>query len=170
MPETIPTRANGDGLKIALLVAKWHGEITGRLLDAARRTCSAAGVRDADMLVLEIPGAYELPQAASWLARAGDVDAIVALGCVVRGETPHFDYVAATCADGLMRIALETGIPVTMGVITADTIKQAEARSSLEDEDGGIGAKAGNKGTEAADAAVRMAATYRALEARRRRP
>ena len=167
MPETIPTRPNGDGLKIALLVAKWHGDITSRLLEAARKTLAAAGVRDADMLVMEIPGAYELPQAAAWLARGEDVDAIVALGCVVRGETPHFDYVAATCADGLMRVALDSGIPVTMGVITADTIEQAQARSG--DDDGGISSKAGNKGVEAADAAVRMAASYRALETRRRR-
>lgn len=172
MPETIPTRANGDGLKIGLLVAKWHGDITGRLLEAARKTLSAAGVRDADMLVMEIPGAYELPQAASWLARGEDVDAIVALGCVIRGETPHFDYVAGTCADGLMRVALDSGIPVTMGVITADTLEQANARSGEPGADatesGGIGTKAGNKGVEAADAAVRMAASYRALETRRR--
>lgn len=176
MPETIPTRANGGGLKIALLVAKWHGDITSRLLAAARQTLAAAGVRAADMLVLEIPGAYELPQAASWLARQGEVDAIVALGCVIRGETPHFEYVAGACADGLMRVALDSGIPVTMGVITANTRAQAEARSAIEKEgtdeqsEGGIGIKAGNKGVEAADAAVRMAVTYRALEDRRRAP
>jgi 6,7-dimethyl-8-ribityllumazine synthase len=167
MPETIPSRPDGDGLKIALLVAQWHGDITGRLLRAAQDTLQKAGVRDEDVQVLEVPGAYELPQAAAWLARASDVDAIVALGCVVRGETPHFDYVAGCCADGLMRVALDSGLPVTMGVITADTLAQAEARSG---GDGGVGAKAGNKGIEAADAAVRMAASYRALEARRRRP
>ena len=169
MPETIPTRANGDGLTIALLVAKWHGDITARLLEAARKTLRDAGVRDRDILVVEIPGAYELPQAAAWIARAGDVDAIVALGCVIRGETPHFDYVAGCCADGLMRVGVDSGIPVTMGVITADTLAQAEARSQLGAEEDGLGVKAGNKGTEAADAAIRMAATYRALETRRRR-
>lgn len=167
MPETIPSRAEGAGLKFALLVAQWHGEITGRLLEAAQATLAAAGVADEDVLVMEVPGAYELPQAASWFARAADVDAIVALGCVVRGETPHFDYVAAGCAEGLMRVALDSGIPVTMGVITANDVAQAEARSG---KTGGIDTKAGNKGVEAADAAVRLAASYRALEARRRRP
>ena len=171
MPETIPSRADGDGLKFVLLVAQWHGEITGRLLAAARATLAGAGVQDDDVLVLEIPGAYELPQAAAWIARTGDADAIVALGCVIRGETPHFEYVAAGCAEGLMRVALDSGIPVTMGVITADTLAQAEARSaSSGTTDGEPGTKGGNKGVEAADAALRLAATYKALEARRRRP
>lgn len=163
-PDSIPAPLAGDGLRVALLTAQWHGEITARLQDAALATLRAAGVEEGAVVVLEVPGAYELPQAAAWVARGGDADAVVALGCVIRGETPHFDYVAGECARGLQQVALETGIPVTMGVITADTLEQAEARS------GGSTGKGGNKGIEAADAAVRMAALYRGLEARRRQP
>ncbi len=163
-PHTIPATLAGDGLRVAVLTAQWHGAITARLQIAAFHTLGAAGVKEEDVLVLEVPGAYELPQVAAWVARGGDADAIVALGCVIRGETPHFDFVAGECARGLQQVALETGIPVTMGVITADTLEQAEARSS---ETTG---KGGNKGVEAADAAVRMAALYRGLEKRRRQP
>jgi 6,7-dimethyl-8-ribityllumazine synthase len=111
--------------------------------------------------VLEVPGAYELPLAASWLAKDGwrgaPLHAIVALGCVVRGETPHHEHVARGACDGLLRVALETGVPVGLGVITADTLAQAEARS------GAAGGKGGNKGAEAADAALRMATARKAL-------
>ncbi len=167
MSNTLPSNADGSGLRIAVLVARWHKDIVANLELAARATIRDAGVADEDVLLVEVPGAYELPQAASWLARAGDVDAIVALGCVIRGETPHFDFVAGECARGLTQVALDTGIPVTMGVITADTKEQADARSQIGDA--APGTKGGNKGVEAADAAVRMAASYRALEDRRRR-
>jgi len=161
-PSPIPAPLSGDGLRVAVLTAQWHRAITTRLQAAALATLAAAGVRDDDVLVVEVPGAYELPQAAAWIARGGDADAIVALGCVVRGETPHFDFVAGACAHGLQRVGLETGVPVAMGVITADTQAQAEARAGE-----GTG-KGGNKGVEAADAAVRMGALRRALLARRR--
>ncbi len=166
-PETIPAPLEGEGLRVAVLTAQWHGDLTARLQAAALETLASAGVKEEDVVVLEVPGAYELPQAAAWVARGGEVDAVVALGCVIRGETPHFDYVAAGCAEGLLRIGLETGIPVTMGVITANTREQAEARAS---HGSGLSRKGGNKGVEATDAAVRMAALYRTLEARRRRP
>ena len=100
-----------------------------------------------------------------WVGRSQLADAIVALGCVLRGETPHFDYVAGECARGCTNAAQETGIPVGFGVITADTREQAEARSQL-DGSGGVSEKGGNKGREAADAAIRLANTYRRLEAR----
>lgn len=157
---------DGEGLRIAVLVARWYAEVTDRLLDAALATLAEAGVRDDDVVVVEVPGCFELPQAATWMARAGLADGIVALGCVLRGETPHFEYVAGQCAQGCMRAAQESGIPVAFGVITADTREQAEARS--KSAEGGISEKGGNKGAEAADAAVRMAATYRRLEAWRR--
>jgi len=147
---------------VAVLTAQWHGEITARLEAAALATLAHAGVQEDDILLLTVPGAYELPQAASWVARAGDADAVIALGCVIRGETPHFDYVAGSCARGLLQVGLETGIPVTMGVITADTLAQAEARSGNV---GGTAVKGGNKGIEATQAAIRMAALYRGLEA-----
>lgn len=164
MPETIPSQPDGAGLRFAVLTAQWHGEITARLQAAALETLTAAGVAPDDILVVEIPGAYELPQAAAWVAKGAEVDGVIALGCVIRGETPHFDHVAGCCAEGLQQVGLETGIPVTMGVITANTQAQADARSG-----DGTG-KGGNKGIEATDAALRMAATYRALERRRPRP
>ena len=163
MPETISSRADGAGLRIAILVAQWYGEITGKLQDAALATLAAAGVAEEDILIMEVPGAFELPQAAAWIARRAESDAIIALGCVVRGETPHFDFVASACAEGLSRVATESGVPVALGVITADTRAQAEARA------GSAEGKGGNKGVEAADAAVRMARAYRDLEARRPR-
>jgi len=163
----IPAPLTGEGLHVAVLTASWHGEITARLEAAALATLARAGVKTEHVLVLAVPGAYELPQAAAWVARAGEVDAVVALGCVIRGETPHFDFVAGGCARGLLQVGLETGIPVTMGVITADTHEQAEARAGAA---GGAGVKGGNKGIEATEAAVRMAALYRGLEAHRRAP
>ena len=163
MPETIPSLPDGTGLRFAVLTAQWHGDITKRLEAAAIETLTAAGVASDDILVIEVPGAYELPQTAMWVAKADEVDAIIAVGCVIRGETPHFDYVAGCCAEGLQQVGLETGIPVTMGVITANTLEQAEARSG-----DGTG-KGGNKGIESADAALRMARTYRTLETRRQR-
>lgn len=163
MPEHIPLQSDGKGLRVAVLVSRWYGEITDRLRDAALETLAKAGVADDDVLVVEVPGAYELPQAAMWVARGGDADAIVALGCILRGETPHFDQVARECCGGLSRVAAETGLPVSLGVITADTHAQAIARS------GPTTGKGGNKGVEAAEAAIAMGAAFRALEARRRR-
>ena len=119
------------------------------------------------MVVVEVPGCFELPQAATWVARAGLADGIVALGCVLRGETPHFEYVAGQCAEGCMRAAQESGIPVAFGVITADT-PRAGRGTVAGAWTGGVSEKGGNKGVEAADAVVRMAATYRRLEAWRR--
>lgn len=163
MPERLTPDLDGTRLKVAVLTAQWHGDITKRLEEAAIAALAKRGVADGDILVAPVPGAYELPQAAMWAARRDEFDAIVALGCVIRGETPHFDYVAENCARGLAEVAVHTGIPVTMGVITADTREQADARS------GAATGKGGNKGVEAAEAAIDMAALYRTFE-RRRRP
>lgn len=151
--------------RIAVLVTRWYPEIMARLRDAALETLSAALIKDDDVLVIDVPGAFELPLVASWLARGEDVDGIVALGCIVQGETPHFEYVARACTDGLQQVALETGIPIGFGVITADTLEQAEARSRVASETDGK--KGGNKGIEAAEAVLEMVATYIALENRR---
>lgn len=156
--------AAASRLRIALLVTTWYGELTDALAGAAIQTLVARGVEADHISRIDVPGAFELPQAAAWIARAGDADAIVALGCIVRGETPHFEYVARAATDGLGRVAVDTGIPVGFGVITADTIEQAQARS------GPTSGKGGNKGVEAADAALRMALIYRTLEQRRSTP
>lgn len=151
----------GRGLRFGLLTTRWYPEIVARLEAAARATLTAGGVAPADVLAVEVPGAFELPQAAMWLAQGGwkgaPLSGLVALGCVLRGETPHFDLVVRAVGDGLLRVALDTGVPVGLGVITADTRAQAEARS------GAATGKGGNKGTEAAEAALRMALTRQGL-------
>ena len=162
MTKQVPGELDGRGLRVAVLVARWYPEVTDRLREGALATLESAGVAEKDLLVVEVPGAYELPQAATWVTRAGLADAVVALGCVVRGETPHFDHIARAAADGCLRAAQESGVPVAFGVITADTRAQAEARAS--DVGGGVSQKGGNKGVEAADAAVRLAHTFRRLE------
>jgi 6,7-dimethyl-8-ribityllumazine synthase len=167
MPETVPSSLDGTGLRVGIVVSTWYGDVTERLLAAALTTARNAGTADEDILVVEVPGAFELPQAASWLAREQGVDAIAALGCVVRGETPHFDYVCRTCCDGLMQVSLTMGVPVGLGVLTVENKAQADARSNESVGDGAAGVKGGNKGIEAMDAALRMAATSRALKARR---
>jgi 6,7-dimethyl-8-ribityllumazine synthase len=165
VPHDLPSQLLGRGLRVGVLVTRWYPEIVARLKAAALETLAQAGVQDQDVLVLEVPGSYELPQAAGWLAREGwegrPLDALVALGCVLRGETPHFEHVCRATVDGLLRVALDTGLPVGLGVITADTRAQAEARSLPAV--GSAPAKGGNKGHEAADAALRLASTRRRL-------
>lgn len=152
------------GARVCLLVSAWYPEITGRLRDAALARLRSGGIPQDRIRVLEVPGAFELPQAALWVAQAGDAEAVVALGCIIRGETPHFEYVASACAQGLMQVALTTGVAITFGVITADSVAQAQARSGPSE------GKGGNKGTEAAAAALSMLGLFRALEEERRSP
>jgi 6,7-dimethyl-8-ribityllumazine synthase len=137
---------NGDarGLRFAIVVARFNSHITGKLLEGAQEALHKADAQTVD--VFYVPGAFELPLAAKHLAE--NYDAIVALGAVIRGETPHFDYVAGEAARGLQQIALETGVPVSFGVLTTDTLEQAEARA---------GGSHGNKGHDAAMTAIEMA-------------
>lgn len=136
---------DATGLRFAIVVARFNGAITEQLLEGAREALRKTGAASHE--VFRVPGAFELPFAAKRLS-GGDFDAIIALGCVIRGETPHFDYVAGECARGLQHVALETGVPVAFGVLTTDTAAQAEARA---------GGEAGNKGFDAAMTAVEMA-------------
>ena len=137
---------NANGLNFAILVARFNSAITEKLLSGAREALTKAGAKSQE--VFYVPGAFELPFAAKKLAERGDFDAIVALGAVIRGETPHFDYVAGEAARGLQQAALETGVPIAFGVLTTDNREQAEARA---------GGAAGNKGFDAAMTAVEMA-------------
>jgi 6,7-dimethyl-8-ribityllumazine synthase len=137
---------NANGLNFAILVARFNSPITEKLLSGAREALTKAGAKSLE--VFYVPGAFELPFAAKKLAERGDFDAIVALGAVIRGDTPHFDYVAAEAARGLQQAALETGVPIAFGVLTTDNREQAEARA---------GGAAGNKGFDAAMTAVEMA-------------
>lgn len=148
---SIPIQA--AGLRVAIVVASWHRDITDALLADAVATVEAAG---GTAEVIRVPGTFELAVAAMRIARASEApDAIVALGVVVRGGTPHFDYVCQAATDGLGRVALDTGIPVGFGVLTCDTVEQARERS-------GFPGSLERKGVEAAEAAI---ATVAALAA-----
>jgi 6,7-dimethyl-8-ribityllumazine synthase len=148
------------GARFALVVSRFNEAITSRLAIGARAALVEAGASDAHIEKLAVPGAFELPQAARKAAESGRFDAVVCLGCVIRGETPHFEYISAAVAHGLMAAAGETGVPMAFGVLTTDTWEQAEARA---------GDGRDNKGFEAAAAALEMAALFRALDAGGRR-
>ncbi|MGH8978256.1 MAG: 6,7-dimethyl-8-ribityllumazine synthase [Acidimicrobiia bacterium] len=139
-------------MRFAIAVARFNRDITDALLDGARRTLEKFGAAQVD--VVWVPGAFELPLVARRLARTGWADAVICIGAVVRGDTPHFDYVAGECAAGITRVSLDTGVPVIFGVLTVDTREQAIER---------IGGKEGHKGEEAAATAIEMVALLRAL-------
>ena len=145
-PRALP---DGRGKRVAVVSARFYEELADRLEDGARRALDACGVQPAARSLHRVPGCFELPLAARRVIAAGGCDAVVALGIVVRGETPHFDFVAGECARGLMDVALSTGVPVGFGVLTTENVEQARVRA---DPDGG------DKGFEAALAALSMLA------------
>jgi 6,7-dimethyl-8-ribityllumazine synthase len=145
-------RLDGAGMRVAVAAASWHTTVMDGLLSGARAALAGAGVTEP--LVVRVPGAFELPVAALHLARGGH-DAVVALGVVIRGGTPHFEYVCTAATDGLSRVALDTGVPVGFGVLTCDTEEQALARA-------GLPGSVEDKGREAAEAAVAMVLALRA--------
>jgi 6,7-dimethyl-8-ribityllumazine synthase len=146
--------ADGSGLRVALVSASWHVEVMAALVDGARRGLAACSVTDVVEVV--VPGTFELPVAAARLARSG-VDAVVALGVVIRGGTPHFEYVCQAATVGLTDVAVTTGVPVGFGVLTCDTDQQARDRA-------GLPGSSEDKGYEAATAAVATAVALRAAE------
>lgn len=136
------------GARFAILASRWNPGIVNALVDAARATLGAHGAGEAQVTVLRVPGAWEIPQAAARLAAQGEYDALIALGCVVRGDTRHYEHVADGCAQALMRVALDHGVPVLNGVLAVERHEDAVARA---------GGAHGNKGEEAALAAIEMA-------------
>jgi len=144
-----------DGARFAIVAARFNGEITDVLLEGAVATLAEHGVPDDHVSVVRVPGAYEIPITAKRLAASGRYEAIIALGAVVRGGTPHFEYVAGECARGVGRVALDEDVPVIFGVLTTDTDSQALDRA---------GGKEGNKGHEAAVAGLEMVTLLRRLE------
>jgi len=146
---------NGDGIKVAIVSTRWNDDIVDRLVDGAVEVLTDCGVDEDDITLVRVPGAFELPLAADRLADTEDYDGIIALGAVIRGETPHFDFVAGECAKGLSATALEYGVPVGFGVITADTAEQADARAQPDEDH--------NKGAEAASAVIEMITLLRAI-------
>ena len=148
------------GLKIAVVVSKYNAPITTRLQDGALACLEKHGAVSSKVPVFFCPGAFELPQVAGLLASQHRWDAIICLGAVIRGETPHFDYVAAEAARGIQSVAINSGLPVVFGVLTTNNLRQARERS---------GGKHGNKGWEAALTAVEMARLFRKHKRSRRR-
>jgi len=145
---------DGAGLRIAVVVSRFNEVITSRLLAGARSALERHGVRDDDVDVAWVPGAFELPIAARRLAESRRYDTVVCLGAIIRGETPHFEYIAAEAARGIADIARDTGVPAIFGVLTPNTLEQALERA---------GGKAGNKGYDAAVSAIEMASLMRQL-------
>jgi len=155
MPQEIQGNLVVQQQRFALLVTRFNDFITSKLLAGAVDTLQRHGCPDERMTVVRVPGSYELPLAARKLVGTGRYDAVICLGCIIRGQTPHFEYIAAECAKGIAQVAMESGTPVTFGVITADTLEQAIERA---------GTKAGNKGSDAALAAIELANLYTQLQ------
>ncbi len=146
---------DGKDLNIAIVASRFNRFIVDQLVEGATDALKRRGIDEDRLLLVWVPGAFELPLLADQLASSGRFDAVIALGAVIRGGTPHFDYVAGECARGLTRVALDNGLPVTFGVLTTDTVEQALERA---------GAGEGNKGYDVAMTAIEMAETMRAIE------
>ncbi len=142
---------DGRGLRVAVVAGRFNSHVTLRLVDGARRGLAALGVADDDVTVTWVPGAFEIPAAAQLHATSGRIDAVIAVGCVIRGETSHYEFVAGQCAAGVMRVGLDTGVPVVFGVLTTENLEQALARSAAPGEPGH------NAGEDGASVAVEMA-------------
>jgi len=155
MSRVVEGQLSARGLKVALVVSRFNSFLTERLLEGALDALRRHGAEDEHLVIVRTPGAFELPLAARKLAESGRYDAIVALGAVIRGATPHFDYVAGEVTKGLAQVTLTSGLPVAFGVLTCDTIEQAVERA---------GTKAGNKGFDAAISAMEMASLLQALD------
>lgn len=154
MPQILEGKLDATGLRFAIVVSRFNDLLTGRLVEGAMDCLLRHGARDEDILLVRVPGSWELPFTAQRLAATGRTDAVIALGVLIRGATPHFEYIAAESAKGLAQVAMQAEIPVSYGVLTCDTLEQALERS---------GSKAGNKGWHAALAAIEMARLYQQL-------
>ena len=152
MPKTIEGTLDAKGLKVGLLVSRFNSFVSERLVEGAVDALVRHGAKDGDISIARVPGAFEIPAAARQMSRSGHFDAIICLGAVIRGATPHFEYVSAEVSKGVAAVAMDADIPVTFGVLTTDTLEQAIERA---------GSKAGNKGFDAAMAAIEMANLYK---------
>ena len=148
MPKIIEAKLQAEGKKFVLVVSRFNDFITDKLLGGAVDCLLRSGARDKDVEIIKVPGAFEIPLIAKKMAATGRYNAVICIGAVIRGTTPHFEYVSAEVSKGIAKIGLESGIPVIFGVVTTDTIEQAIERA---------GTKAGNKGWDAAITAVEMA-------------
>ncbi len=158
MPKVIEGKLNARGLKFGIVVSRFNDFICEHLLSGAMDVLIRNGAEDGDIEVFKVPGAFEIPQAAKKVALSKRFDAVICLGAVIRGSTPHFEYIAAEVSKGVAMVGLEGEVPVTFGVLTTDNLEQAIERA---------GTKAGNKGWDAALSAIEMANLYREMKGKK---
>ena len=156
MPKIIEGKIVAKGMKFAIAASRFNDFICGRLIDGAVDTLVRAGADEKDIVICKVPGAFELPHVAKRLAKSARYDAVICLGAVIRGATPHFEYVSAEVSKGIATVGLDADVPVVFGVLTTDTIEQAIERA---------GTKSGNKGADAALAAIEMVDVFRKINA-----
>ena len=155
MPEIIEGRISAEGFRFAILVSRFNDFISSKLVEGAMDALKRHGGNEDQVSLIKVPGAFEIPLAAKKLAESGKFNAIICLGAVIRGSTPHFDYVAAEVSKGIAQVALESKVPVTFGVLTTDNLEQAIERA---------GSKSGNKGWDAAMAAMEMVNLFKQIK------
>jgi 6,7-dimethyl-8-ribityllumazine synthase len=158
MPKMIEGKLNAKGLRFGIVVSRFNDFINEHLLSGALDLLTRNGADEGDIEILKVPGAFEIPQVARKMALAKKYDAVICLGAVIRGATPHFDYIAAEVSKGIAMVGLESEVPVTFGILTTDNLEQAIERA---------GSKVGNKGWDAALSAVEMANLYREMKAKK---
>jgi len=155
MPKFIDGKLNAEGLRVGIVVGRFNSFIGERLLEGALDALIRHGADDSQITVARVPGAFEIPLATQKMAKSGRYDVLICLGAVIRGSTPHFDYVASEVSKGIAHVSLETGVPVAFGVLTVDTIEQAIERA---------GTKAGNKGFDAAMTVIEIANLFKEMD------
>ncbi len=155
MPRIVEGRLSAEGFRFAIIVSRFNDFISSRLVDGAMDALNRHGASEEKISVVKVPGAFEIPLVAKKLAGSDQFDALICLGAVIRGGTPHFDYVAAEVSKGIASVSLESKVPVTFGVLTTDNLEQAIERA---------GSKSGNKGYEAAVAAMELVNLFKELE------
>lgn len=157
MPKVLEGKIDAKGLRFGLVVSRFNNFINDHLLDGALDALTRNGAEEKDLWIIKVPGAFEIPLAAKKMAGSGRYDAVICLGCVIRGDTPHFEYISAEVTKGIAKVSLESGIPISFGVITADNVEQAIERA---------GTKAGNKGWDAALSAIEMINLFKTMGAK----
>ena len=151
-PKTHQGRLNAEGFRFAIVASRWNDFLTSRLVEGALDALERLGANEGSVELFKVPGSFEIPLLAQKLAASGQWNAVVCVGTIIRGQTPHFEYIASQVAKGISQAGMETGVPVVYGIVTADTLEQAIDRA---------GVKAGNKGFEAAMSAVELVNLYR---------
>ena len=154
MPKIIEGKIVAKGMKFGIVASRFNDFICGRLIEGTIDALIRAGAEEKDIVIYKVPGSFELPLTAKKLAKSGRFDAIICLGAIIRGATPHFEYISAEVSKGIASVGLETGVPVIFGVLTTDTIEQAIERA---------GTKSGNKGADAAMTAIEMVDLFKKI-------